>query len=121
MEYTSTIDNWELFYDKRFGKIPYFATGREELTYDVSGVGLPYYKVETLRVYEDEHATFTLEVADPSLENWVQTSETIYSCRLNDVTFVSKDDKSIPVIHESSFSTHVFYKISCILGFSCVR
>jgi len=93
--FSSTIDNWELFYDKRFGPTPYFATGREEITYNTTGAGIPYYTLDTLRVYEDELATFTIETADPTAKNWAQTSETVYSCKLSDVSFTTRDSASI--------------------------
>lgn len=93
--FSSTIDNWELFYDKRFGPTPYFATGREEITYNTTGAGVPFYTLETLRVYENEVATFTIETADPTARNWVQTSETVYSCQLGDVSFTARDARSL--------------------------
>lgn len=92
--FSSTIDNWELFYDKRFGPTPYFAAGREEICYNTTGAGVPYYTLETLRVYENELATFTIETADPTVTNWAQTSETVYSCQLSDVSFTSRDAAS---------------------------
>jgi hypothetical protein len=49
-----------------------------------SGNGLPYYRLTTLRVYNDESATFTYETVDPVVTNWNQTSATVYKCSLND-------------------------------------
>lgn len=95
MSFSSTIDNWELFYDKRFGPVPYFATGREEISYNTSGAGVPYYTLDTLRVYENDVATFTIETADPTVRNWVQTSESVYSCQLRDVSFTSRNSRSL--------------------------
>ncbi len=95
--FSSTIDDWELFYDKLFGPTPYFVTSREEINYNTTGAGVPYYTIETLRVYENELATFTIETADPTVKNWAQTSETVYSCQLSDVSFTSRDSKSLEV------------------------
>jgi hypothetical protein len=82
--YSNVIENWELFYDKRFGPKPYFAVSTEQLMYDTAGNGIPYYRLTTLRVYNDDSATFTHEIVDPLVVNWNQTSSTVYKCSLSD-------------------------------------
>lgn len=45
---------------------------------------MPYYRLTTLRVYQDDTATFTFEIADPTVVNWNQTSTSVYKCSLTD-------------------------------------
>lgn len=91
------IDNWEYFYDPRFGPQHYFAVSTEQIAFDTAGLDAPYYKLYALRVYQNETATFTVETVAPNPEVWNQTSSARYLCELSkvkEVSFMKKEAKA---------------------------
>jgi hypothetical protein len=90
----ATIDDWEYFYDPRFTPQKYFATSIEHLVFDENGDGDPYYRLTTLRFYDNNTVELSFETISPSYPKrfWVQTGFVSFSCSL--------EDDSIQMIHK---------------------
>ena len=95
--YSALIDNWEYFYEG-FGPQKYFAAGSENLMYQVKGESKPFYRLNTLRVYDNSTATFTMEFVNTTSYDWSQSGYVKFSCDMN-------DEKQIKFQRRASSST----------------
>jgi hypothetical protein len=76
------VDNWEYFY-QGFGPQKYVAMGNENLLFDVEGKNKPFYRLNTLRVYENNSATFTIEAVNTTVYDWAQVNYVKYLCDMS--------------------------------------
>lgn len=79
---SGTLDTWERFFDAKFGPLDYLSSSESQLEFADSEDSpvTPFYRINTIRIYENNSATLVVETVDPQPSGWVQSGSSKWLC-----------------------------------------
>jgi len=84
---SGTLDTWERFFDSKFGPLDYLSSSESQLEFADSedSAVTPFYRINTIRIYENNSATLQVETVDPQPSGWVQSGTAKWLCDFTSV------------------------------------